>query len=153
MIRKVYATDRERKSDQRLGCVAFPLVNVPLWLIGLLISESVPHTTFQAIVLLLTWIVNGLILIAAFLFRPQIGVGYIMSVALIICGTLMMSALTVGSCLAGLAVALPLEAAEGPTTGIPAGHVLGYLVGLTLFFGGLTLLYRWARAAYRSWWS
>ncbi len=77
MKRKVYTTDRERKSDQVIGCVAFPIVNVALWLaMSRLLAEATTDQA-RARALLLPWIVNGLVLILAFLFRPQTGVGYI----------------------------------------------------------------------------
>jgi len=153
MKRKVYETGRRKKSDQRLGCIAFPLVNVVLWLLGMISSESMTNISAEVMALTLAWIVNGLILVLAFKFRPDIGVGYIMSVGLTMCATIMMGVLFLASCVAGLAVGLSLEGATGSTTGVPFGHVLGYLAGFGLFFGGLYLLYRWVHPIYVNWWS
>lgn len=153
MKRKVYETDRRKKSDQRLGCIAFPLVNAVLWLLGMIISESTQKINAETMALILAWIVNGLVLVLAFIFRPDIGVGYIVSVALTMCATMVMGVLFLASCVAGLAVALSLEGATGATTGVPLGHVLGYLAGFGLFFGGLYLLYRWVNPIYRNWWA
>ena len=75
MKRQVYTTARERRTDQIVGFIAFPIVNFTLWYVidRLLVSAIAP----RSIVLLLPWIVNGAVLGMAFLFRPQMGVGYI----------------------------------------------------------------------------
>lgn len=75
MRRQVYTTARERRADQIVGFIAFPIVNFTLWYVidRLLVSAIAP----RSIVLSLPWIVNGAVLGMAFLFRPQVGVGYI----------------------------------------------------------------------------
>ena len=145
-MKKVYATDQERKSDQRLGCIAFPLVNGAIWMGWLVVTEGlIIDANLFALGLGAAWFVNGIIFILAFLFRPALGVGYIVSIALILVAVMMLGGLCLVSCFAGYAVALPLD--------IVITHVLGYLVALVLFFVGLRFFYRWAHAAYEDWWS
>ena len=145
-MKKVYTTDQERKSDQRLGCIAFPLVNGAIWLGWLIATEGLTEIDVipWAWALGAAWFVNGIIFILAFLFRPSLGVGYIVSIALILVAVMMLGCIFLVSCFAGLAVALPLD--------IAITHVLGYLVALVLLFGGLRFFYRWAHAAYEDWW-
>jgi WD40 repeat protein len=146
MKRKVYASDRERKSNQLRGAIAFPLVNVPLWLItGSLLGwaertygGSPTYDSVHTPILLLPWFVNGLILTLVFLLRPQMGVGYIASIFLIIGAGIVLGGLFVVTCV----LSLPAWFLGAP----------GPLLFLALFLGGLYYLCRWAAAAYREWW-
>jgi len=146
MKRQVYTTDRERKSDQLLGAIAFPVVNLILLLITLLLRaravESLGSFGYDPVsigILLLPWVVNGLVLTLAFLFRPQIGVGYLASIALIIVASVVLGAWLVGACI----ISLP-----GWFLG-PVGPVLFFVI----FLVGLVYIARGASNAFRIWWS
>lgn len=147
MKRKTDKTDQERKEDQLLGAVAFPLVNLGLAMITILLWEraektylgSPEYSAIRTRILLLPWFVNGVILTLAFLFRPQIGVGYITSVFLIASAAIVLGGLFVVTC----ALSFP---------GWFLGPV-GPVVFLILFGYGLVFLARWAKASYQYWWS
>ena len=83
--------------DQIMGFLAFPLVNVPLWII----SQRMESWA-------LPWIVNGIVLALAFLFRPQFGVGYIAFIGIAIIVLTVLSVVFVAACfvsvLAGLVI-------------------------------------------------
>ena len=80
MKRKVYTTRRERMTDQILGFLAFPLVNVPLWIIVWVISQMI-NSPLIFLISVLPWLVNGIVIVLAFLLRPQFGVGYMAFIA------------------------------------------------------------------------
>jgi len=73
--------------DQIMGFLAFPLVNVPLWII----SQRMESWA-------LPWIVNGIVLALAFLFRPQFGVGYIAFIGIAIMVVTVLSIVFVAAC-------------------------------------------------------
>ena len=50
MKRKVYATRRERMTDQILGFLTFPLVNVTLWVSLLRVSEIIDSQLLATLV-------------------------------------------------------------------------------------------------------
>lgn len=82
MKRKVYMTARERRIDQIIGFVAFPMVNAVVWAANWSLARiapvlHAPYDLIQVYFSLLPWIVNGLLLVLAFLFRPHIGIGYL----------------------------------------------------------------------------
>jgi WD40 repeat protein len=145
-VKQVYTTDQERKSDRRRGCIALPLVNGTLWVIALIVNQELTWIAVEHLFCLMAWPVNGIILVWAFLFRPEVGTGYISSIALTLVAVIIAGALFLASCVAGYAVGIPLGSVMGCV-----GHVLGFLVFFVLFFGGLYYLYRWAHAAYRNW--
>jgi hypothetical protein len=79
MKRKVYTTDRERKTDQIIGFAAFPLVNAALWFaMDRLLADHVRGNIWS-----LPWLVNALVLVLAFLFRPQMGIAYVACIGLL----------------------------------------------------------------------
>jgi hypothetical protein len=136
MKRKVYATDRERKVDQVRGALAFPLVNVVL---GAIVSLSPRRTddSTGVLFLLLPWIVNVLVLVLAFLFRPEIGTGYIVSIAFTISAALALGVLFVVACV----ISLP-----GWALG-PVGPVLFFvLLGI-----GFIKIAGWAFGHFQNW--
>jgi hypothetical protein len=146
MRRKVYATERERKSDQLTGVIAFPLVNGVLVLIVVALRRwaaasrgSFDHDPAAIGILLLPWAVNGFILALSFLFRPQIGVGYIASIAVIVGAVAVLGLVFLGAC----AVSSP-------------GWLLGP-VGIVLFFialvWGLIIVGQRASDAFMNWWA
>ena len=73
--------------DQIMGFLAFPLVNVPLWII----SQRMESWA-------LPWILNGIVLALAFLFRPQFGVGYIAFIGIAIMVVTVLSIVFVAAC-------------------------------------------------------
>jgi hypothetical protein len=77
----------KRMDDQIIGFLAFPLVNIPLWMISQRIDSSA-----------LPWIVNGIVLALAFLFRPQFGVGYITFIGIAIIVLTVLSVVFVAAC-------------------------------------------------------
>jgi len=77
----------KRIDDQIIGFLAFPLVNVPLWII----SQRMESWA-------LPWIVNGIVLALAFLFRPQFGVGYIAFIGIAIMVVTVLSIVFVAAC-------------------------------------------------------
>ena len=116
MRRKVYTTDRERKGDQAIGFVAFPIVNVALWIVtNRMLTHAV--TTFprlsygqaQTGILLIPWLVNGLVIVLAFLFRPEIGKGYVVWIGMIFCLYIAPSTVFIAACFTAAAVASALS--------------------------------------------
>jgi len=113
-----------RMDDQIIGFLAFPLVNVPLWIISQRIDSSA-----------LPWIVNGIVLALAFLFRPQFGVGYIAFIGIAITVVTVLSVLFVAACFVSilsaaligpLAIALFVFLMSGGLYGLAV--IVGYLI-------------------------
>ena len=113
-----------RMDDQIIGFLAFPLVNVPLWIISQRIDSSA-----------LPWLVNGIVLALAFLFRPQFGVGYIAFIGIAITVVTVLSVLFVAACFVSilsaavigpLAIALFVFLMSGGLYGLAV--IVGYLI-------------------------
>jgi hypothetical protein len=128
MRRKVYTSGYERKHDQHIGAIAFPIVNVIVWLVyQWLIAPTyignLQMTRQQAslAVQLMPWVVNGVFLLWAFIFRSQIGIGYITAFAAILGAGLLLAMVAAGSC----AISIPFWFIAVP---------LGWLV-----FGGVAI--------------
>jgi len=105
MRRKVYATNRERKIDQLIGFVAFPLVNGVLWFVtnrllawAAVACRGPDYDLARACILLMPWIINGIVIALAFLFRPAIGDGYIACIGVALFIPLVLSILFVAAC-------------------------------------------------------
>jgi len=77
----------KRMDDQIIGFLAFPLLNILLWILSQRIDSSA-----------LPWIVNGIVLALAFLFRPQFGVGYIAFIGIAIIVVTVLSIVFVAAC-------------------------------------------------------
>ena len=114
----------KRMDDQIIGFLAFPLVNVPLWIISQRIDSSA-----------LPWLVNGIVLALAFLFRPQFGVGYIAFIGIAITVVTVLSVLFVAACFVSilsaavigpLAIALFVFLMSGGLYGLAV--IVGYLI-------------------------
>jgi hypothetical protein len=114
----------KRMDDQIIGFLAFPLVNVPLWIISQRIDSSA-----------LPWIVNGIVLALAFLFRPQFGVGYIAFIGIAITVVTVLSVVFVAACFVSilsaavigpLAIALFVFLMSGGLYGLAV--IVGYLI-------------------------
>ena len=145
MKRKVYASRRERKIDQIIGFLSFPLVNVPLGAILWIISETTifSRTSNPSLLLMvisaLPWLVNGIVLVLAFRFRLEFGVGYIAFIAIAITATAALSVLFVAACF----VIIPLYRVIGD---------LAILVFVFLIAAGLLGLIVFAIYAFGRWW-
>ena len=110
--------------DQIIGFLAFPLVNVPLWII----SQRMESWA-------LPWILNGIVLALAFLFRPQFGVGYIAFIGIAITVVTVLSIVFVAACFVSilsaavigpLAIVLFVFLMSGGLFGLAV--VVGYLI-------------------------
>ena len=97
MKRKVYTTRRERRTYQIIGFLAFPLVNVPLGIILWMISQRIDSQLFT-LVSVLPWLVNGIVLVLAFLLRPEFAIGYIAFIGFAITASTALSVLFVAAC-------------------------------------------------------
>jgi hypothetical protein len=125
---RVYDAYAEQKIDQRIGFIAFPIVNIVVWLVtGMLLARTTGAgieqasnvATLRTAASWLPWVVNGLVLIWAAIFRWHIGVGYLVS-----CGGFLVTGVGLG--LIGVVVSfvsVPLLALTG---------LLGLLVFLLL---------------------
>ena len=85
---RVYDSYAEQKIDQRIGFVAFPIVNIVVWLIaGMLLAQTTGAGIDQAATVArlraastwLPWVANGFVLILLAIFRWHIAVGYLVS--------------------------------------------------------------------------
>ena len=107
MKRKVYATRRERMTDQIIGFLAFPLVNVPLGIIFWMISQRI-DSPLPTLVSALPWLVNGIVLVLAALLRPELAMGYVAFIAIAITASTALSVLFVAACFVVIPLALIL---------------------------------------------
>ena len=116
---KIYESFAQQKIDQRIGFVAFPIVNLVVWLLVWLLSNwvdsitiepTVRHPNLRLTIALLPWVVNGLVLLWAAIFRRYIAGGYLVClVAMMIVGTILGLISVVAFFLA-----IPLSALIGP---------------------------------------
>ena len=175
MKRKVYATPRERKTDQFMGFWAFPIVNVPLWLIYQMLYSRLPAEVaatgaaslgqVRILVTALPWLVNGIVLVLAFVFRPQLGVGYVTSAAIALIVVIALGALFLAACFLSLgttaAVSWAITQVNGlvgrPTAANEWGASPELLMSLAialfiaLMLGGMYGLARLGRRLVRRW--
>ena len=107
MKRKVYATRRERMTDQIIGFLAFPLVNVPFGIIFWSISQRI-DSPLPTLVSALPWLVNGIVLVLAALLRPELAMGYVAFIAIAITASTALSVLFVAACFVVIPLALIL---------------------------------------------
>ena len=128
MKRKVYTTRRERMNDQIIGFWTCPLLNVVLWIISQRIDS-----------LALPWLVNGIVLTLAFLFRPGFGMGYIAFIAVAVTVVTASSVLFVAACF------VAIRSAE------VIGNLAVVLFGI-LMLVGLYVLGRFAIDVFTNWW-
>jgi hypothetical protein len=137
MKRKVYATRREQMTDQILGFLAFPLVNIPLWIMLAVITYKVDASLLKLLVAL-PWLVNGIVLAFAFLFRPEFGMGYIGFIAVGVTLVTVLSVLFLAACFVSILSAEVI------------GNLAYVLFGI-LMLSGLAGLGVLAVNAFRSW--
>jgi hypothetical protein len=113
MKRKVYTTQRERMIDRILGLFAFPLLNIPLGIMIWMIPQRIDSPLLAILILALPWVVNGIVLVLAFLLRPEFAIGYIVFI-----GAAVALATGVGVVfLAACFVIIPLVPVLGDLTG------------------------------------
>jgi len=175
MKRKVYTTPRERKADQLMGFWAFPIVNVPLWIIYQMLYSRLPEVTatdaaslgpIRTLVSAMPWLVNGIVLVLAFLFRPQLGVGYVTFVAVALTVVTLLGTMFMVACfvcffsaeVVSLAISLLDKLLGGPIAAHDTSEVVNSLA-VTLFFavfvvlmlGGMGALALLGRSLFRKW--
>lgn len=139
MKRKVYPTRRERMIDELIGFLAFPLVNVPL---GIMLG-AIKHRIDSSLLMLvaaLPWLVNGGLLVLAFLLRPAFAIGYIAFIGAVVASVIALSVVVVAACF----VTIPLFLVIGD---------LGNCVFILLVLVGLFRLVVWAMDLFTNWWS
>ena len=139
MKRKVYATRRERMTDQIIGFLAFPLVNIPLGIIFWSISQRI-DSPLPTLVSALPWLVNGIVLVLAALLRPELAMGYVAFIAIAITASTALSVLFVAACF----VVIPLALVIGD---------LANWVFVLLMLVGLYGLAVFAIRVFWDWWS
>jgi hypothetical protein len=145
---KEYESFAEQKIDQRIGFVAFPIVNAILWLAvwllngwidSITIEPSVRHPNLRLAITLLPWAVNGLVLLWAAIFRRYIASGY-----LVFLGGMLLVGTVVG--LIGVVsffLSVPLTALTGP---------IGALVFLILVIIASIWFMLKVVPLFKSWW-
>ena len=115
---KEYESFAQQKIDQRIGFVAFPIVNVVVWLLAGLLSSwvnsitiepAVRHPNLRLVIALLPWVVNGLLLIWALIFRRYIASGYLVCLG----GLLVVGAILGLIGVVAFFLAIPLSALVG----------------------------------------
>jgi hypothetical protein len=148
MKRKVYETFAEQKIDQRIGFIAFPIVNAAVWLAAWLlrgwvdsssVDPTVRHPNLQLTITLLPWAVNGLLLIWALIFRPHIAGGYLVFLG----GLLVVGALLALIGVVSFFLSIPLTALTGP---------LGILVFIVLAIAGIIWFMLKIFPVFKRWW-
>ena len=98
MKRKVYATKRERMIDQTLGFLAFPLVNISLGITLWIISQMISSSWWFELSSVLPWLINGIIIFLALLWRPEFAMGYITFIGAAVAMIIFLSVLFVAAC-------------------------------------------------------
>jgi hypothetical protein len=112
---KVYDSEYDRRSDRIIGIIAFPIVNGALWLLqSWLLGPGVSgrYLSVPASLALVTaieafpWVVNGVLLLLALIYRPEIAIGYLgfLGGILLLGGAL--AAIVVVSCVVSIPVIL-----------------------------------------------
>ena len=141
MKSKIYTTARERRIDQIIGFAAFPLVNAVIfaanwllaWAADALHAPTQEIQILQVCISLLPWIVNGLVLVLAFLFRPQMGIGYLACMGMTVCVPVALCGLFVWACY-GITGAISVS--NFPVGSLALWWFLGVVL-LTLFLLGV----------------
>ena len=146
---KVYESFAQQKIDQRIGFVAFPIVNLVVWLLVWLLSSwvdsitiepTVRHSNLRLAITLLPWVVNGLLLIWAAIFRRYIAGGYLVCLG----GMLVVGAILGLIGVVAFFLAIPLSALIGP---------IGDLIFIVLALGGGIWFLLKIIPLLRNWWA
>jgi hypothetical protein len=144
---RMYDSYAEQKIDQRIGFIAFPIVNIIVWAaIQLLSSQlnsldtSLGAMRLRTAITWLPWVVNGLVLLWALIFRWHIGTGYLISFA--------------GFAVTGIGLGLITMLVIFASTPLFAlTGLIGLILFLLLLFGsGLWFLYKMF-GLLRRWWA
>jgi hypothetical protein len=125
---------------QVIGFVAFPLVNIPLGIILWILPQTISSSLWLGLVLALPWLVNGIIIVLAFLLHPEFAIGYIAFVGVVVALVIALSVVFVAACF----VIIPLA----PVIGDLANWVFIFLIAAGLL--GLVVL---AIYLFTNWWS
>jgi hypothetical protein len=145
---KVYESFAQQKIDQRIGFVAFLLVNVVVgllagllssWVDSITIEPTVRHPNLRLAIALLPWVVNGLLLIWALIFRRYIAVGYLVCLG----GLLVVGAVLALIGVVSFFISVPVTALIEP---------LGTLVFLALTLAGGIWFILKIIPVFRHWW-
>ena len=145
---KVYESFAQQKIDQRIGFVAFLIVNVVVgvligllssWVDSITIEPTLRHPNLRLAIALLPWVVNGLLLIWALIFRRYIAVGYLVCLG----GLLVVGALLGLIGVVAFFLAIPLSALIGP---------IGDLIFVVLALGGSIWFIVKVIPIFKNWW-
>ena len=145
---KEYESFAQQKIDQRIGFVAFPIVNLVILLLSWLLSSwvdritiepTVRHPNLRLAITLLPWVVNGLLLIWALIFRRYIAVGYLVCLG----GLLVVGAILALIGVVSFFISIPVTALIEP---------IGTLVFLALTLAGSIWFILKVIPILRSWW-
>jgi hypothetical protein len=145
---KEYESFAQQKIDQRIGFVAFLIVNVVVgllvgllssWVDSITIEPTVRHPNLRLAITLLPWVVNGLLLIWALIFRRYIAVGYLVCLG----GLLVVGAILALIGVVSFLISIPVTALIEP---------IGTLVFLALTLAGSIWFILKVIPILRSWW-
>lgn len=128
MMRKVYATKRERMIDQTLGFLAFPLVNVALGITLWIISQMISSWWWFELSSALPWLVNGVIIFLALLWRPEFAIGYITFIGAAVTVVTLLGVLFLAACFVTIFSAIVIGDQQAKALFVIL--MLGGLVGL-----------------------
>ena len=145
---KIYESFAQQKVDQRIGLVAFLIVNILVgvlvgllssWVDSMTMEPTVRYPKLRLAIMLLPWVVNGLLLIWALIFRRYIAVGYLVCMG----GLLVIGAILGLIGVVAFFLAIPLSALVGP---------IGDLIFVVLALGGGIWFIVKLIPIFRNWW-
>jgi hypothetical protein len=145
---KRYESFAQQKIDQRIGFVAFLVVNLVVGLlVGLLsswadsitVEPNVRHPNLRLAIMVLPWVVNAVLLIWALIFRRYIAAGYLVCMA----GLLVVGVILGLIGVVAFFLAIPLSALIGP---------IGDLIFIVLALGGGIWFIVKVIPILRNWW-
>ena len=143
MKRKTYATRRERMTSQVIGFLAFPLVNVPLWIILWIISQIASSSWLTILLSAVPWLVNGIVIVLALFFHPEFAVGYVACIAIAIGVATALGVLFVAACFVTFLSAVVIgDLAKWVFIVLMAAGVLGIVVLAVYVFTAWLSSYR-----------
>ena len=143
MKRKIYATRRERMTYQVIGFLAFPLLNVPLWIILSIISQMASSLWLTILLSAVPWLVNGIVIVLALLFHPEFGVGYVVFIGAAVAVATALGVVFVAACFVTFLSAVVIgDLAKWVFIVLMAAGVLGIVVLAIYVFTVWLLSYR-----------
>jgi hypothetical protein len=141
--RKVYTSKSGRIFDLVLGIVAFPVINGLIYLLLMLINRDLKNDLAKEYILMLPWIINGLLLVVALIFRPYMGLGYIVSFFGLMMLPIIAGIFLVAGCFVIIIVLIVVGIMEELSKNYPllssSPSLLVSILLFTLCLGGLTL--------------